>query len=119
MEFYQLKTLTWIDFNFNRILGGTLPDELCDLTQLQRLYIGFTDLRGNIPACINRLAKLEILFVSMCKPQAIWPLSLLSLLVTPPIGTHYVSSVTRQRVGRTTPLVDRHEQFVAAVLGRQ
>ena len=63
-ELGVLTTLVTVDFNFNGFLGGTIPQSICALTNLRQLSMGFTDVGGSLPSCINQLSNLELLFVS-------------------------------------------------------
>jgi hypothetical protein len=46
-----LTSLVILDLSYNILLSGSLPFELCDLSNLKRLEVGFTSLTGNLPAC--------------------------------------------------------------------
>ena len=45
-------------------LDGEIPTELCKMTGLTMLSIGYNHLDGNIPSCIGDMTKLEVLFLS-------------------------------------------------------
>lgn len=63
-EVWALTTLRGIDFNFNEELKGQIAPEICNFSNLQRFTIGFAEFSGEIPACLNTLSNLRILFVS-------------------------------------------------------
>jgi hypothetical protein len=46
-----LTSLVILDLSYNILLSGSLPFELCGLSNLRRLEVGFTSLTGNLPAC--------------------------------------------------------------------
>ena len=63
-ELGLLTTLVRVDFNFNEFLSGTVPEAICELTNLEYLSMGYTAVGGSLPSCINRLSNLKQLFVS-------------------------------------------------------
>ena len=52
----------------NLELTGTIPQELCELTNLKRLCICRCDIKGKLPIQIGNLAKLEELQVKYSFP---------------------------------------------------
>jgi hypothetical protein len=63
-ELGKLTTLEVLDLTFNDLLGGPFPEELCQLSNLNSLFLGYTQLSGELPGCIGDLFKLTSLFVS-------------------------------------------------------
>jgi hypothetical protein len=63
-ELGKLTTLELVDLTFNDLLSGPFPEALCELTNLNSLFLGYTNLAGELPACIGDLSKLTSFFVS-------------------------------------------------------
>ena len=42
---------------------GSIPESICDLTNLEALFLDENQLEGSIPLCINQLSNLEQLFL--------------------------------------------------------
>ena len=56
----MIDTLTHLDLEYNNVTG-TIPEELCNLTQLEYLSLKFNLLQGEIPDCFDQLEKLKYL----------------------------------------------------------
>jgi hypothetical protein len=63
-EIGMLTTLTVLDLTFNDKLGGPFPKAVCDFASLDSLYLGHTQIHGQLPTCIGNLKKLRSLLVS-------------------------------------------------------
>jgi hypothetical protein len=64
-ELGKLTTLELVDLTFNDDLGGPFPEELCELTNLKALFLGYTQITGEIPACVGKMTLLTSFFVSI------------------------------------------------------
>ncbi|CAI5475677.1 unnamed protein product [Closterium sp. Yama58-4] len=60
----QLAELEWLELKYCSISLG-LPQSLCDLSSLRRLYLGSKTLK-HLPAAISRLSHLQELTISWC-----------------------------------------------------
>ena len=67
-EIRMLKTLQVLDFTFNEKLVGRFPGAVCELSNLDSLYLGHTHIAGELPACIGQLNNLRSFFVSSRRP---------------------------------------------------
>ena len=64
-EIGALTTLETLDLTFNEKLVGRFPETaICELTNLDSLYLGHTHIAGELPACIGQLSNLRSFFVS-------------------------------------------------------
>jgi hypothetical protein len=70
----SLSRFLWL---YHNQLQGTIPPELCHLTQLKSLGLGRNQLSGEIPACLGeKLTQLQILYLSENALTGVLPSSL-------------------------------------------
>ena len=60
-EIGMLTTLKFIQLAGSDTLTGSIPTELCRLTDLAGLHMNVNQLSGNIPSCVGDLSNLEVL----------------------------------------------------------
>lgn len=53
----------WVDDHSND-MTGPLPDSICDIIGLRRLYLMYNQFSGRLPDCFGMLRNLEYLYVS-------------------------------------------------------